>query len=179
MITINLLPWREKARKAKKIRAILIAVGFILLALFIIFSLHVYLTILINHQQKRNDYLQSVITNETQQIATLEIKKKSVMAVESDIDFIVSLRRTSYQAIKLLDVLPRILPDSVTLTKLTKEGHDITLFGKSKSNIQITYLMEHIAKIPFFKQQTLIEISDSKHTGAEGRYFQLKIQKQE
>lgn len=179
MITINLLPWREEVRKAKIIRAGLIAAGFALVAMAIVLSLHIYLSVLISNQQKKNDYLQSVINSEKIELTSLNDKKKQVEAIQSEIQHIVSLRKTSYQSIKLLDTLPRIIPDSVTLTKITKEQSNITLYGKSKSNIQITYLMKTIANMPIFKKQELIEITERKEAGDEGRFFQIKMQHKE
>ncbi len=179
MITINLLPWREEVKKAQQIRAGIIAGVFAAVALFFVFVLYLYLTILIGNQQARNDYLQSVIADETMKLGALNRQKKAVMGIESQIQFLVSLRKTSFQTVTLLDMLPRIIPSAVTLTKIVKDKNDLALYGKSKSNIQVTYLMETIGKTPMFKQQELTEITEGKNAGIEGRYFQLKMKQQE
>lgn len=179
MITINLLPWREEARTAKKALVVRIALGFIFMVLCFVFSFRMYLTVLIKHQQARNDDLKSKIKTERSHVTALTLQKNQVKKIESKLHFIISLQKTNYQAVKLLDTLPRVIPAAVALTKLTRKKNDITLFGDSRSNIHTTSLMEHIAKTQFFKQHVSVEVSENNPVDTVGQYFQLKLQTRE
>lgn len=178
MIKINLLPWREDARKLKKIQFAASIVAVILMSLLVLIILHIFIAIRISHQDKRNDYLQSNINSETVTVLDRNNKNKAVISIQSDLRFLISLKEKNYMIVKVMDELVRIIPDSVTLTKLISNADKIILFGKAKSNLQITILMENIDKSSVFKESELTKISANSDASGEEQYFQLELKQE-
>lgn len=179
MTKINLLPWREQQRKARKFRFIATVALTFGLAILFVAALHIYDRHIQANQKARNDFLQSEINKEQTIIASLLIKKKEQNAIESELHFLFSLREKSYSAVHLLDELAKVVPEGVTFNKIIREDHKITIIGKAKSNLEVTLLMKNFAKTNFFKQPQLNELSAKTNLPGEERNFQLKIEMRE
>lgn len=179
MPQINLLPWREQAKKAKKIRVALYLAGFICLTLLFVLILHIYYDILIYNQESRNDFLQSEMTEEGAQLLALKKKKEKQTAIISELRFVISLREKSYSAVNLLDELVRVVPEGVSFNKIIRNGNNIVILGKAQSEVQITLFMKNITKSVVFKQPVLTQISSKENVSGNETYFQLKIEQQE
>lgn len=175
MTQVNLLPWREQARQAKKMRFLLVIGLFVGLAVLMEIFLHFFMLSMINNQLRVNSYLQVQLDQEQKIVVQLNNKKKEGGVIYAKLKFIYLLQNESYRAVKLLDALPRVLPDGVSLIKLTREGVNITLAGRAKSNLQVSVLMENIAKNPIFNQPVLTEISGKESATGDEKLFQIKI----
>ncbi|EKD45539.1 MAG: hypothetical protein ACD_69C00244G0002 [uncultured bacterium] len=179
MTQINLLPWREQARKNKKIRFGLTIAATLSLALFCTLIAHLYLQMLITMQQQRNAYLQTQLSQEQTILSMLNKKKQEQTTINSELHFIMSLRQENYQAIRLFDTLVRVIPEGISINKIARDGNNIVLLGKAQSNLQITLLMKNIAKTLVFKQPELTEITGRESNVGETRNFQIKVQLEE
>lgn len=181
MTQINLLPWREQRKLIQKNKFILLLVSFVGITIFIIVALHFYMSTMISQQNQNNDFLQAEITKEQNIIESLKKKKKEQENLTTKIQFIFSLRTMDYQAVEFLNELVHIIPESVFLTKISREGNDITLSGTASSNLQITLFMKNLSKSTIFDQPILTEMSDqeNKTAGQEAsvieKRFQLKV----
>jgi len=176
MLQINLLPWREQARLVKKKQFNLVLAGFIGLTVFFVLMIHFYFDGLINYQQKRNTFLQDQLTQAEAELAALNKKKNEVQVIDAALHFIISLREKSFQAVRLLDGLVRVVPEGVTLNKIARADNTITLLGSAQSDIQITYFMKNMENSPIFYQPTLSEISSKETSMGDETYFQLKVE---
>jgi type IV pilus assembly protein PilN len=179
MIQINLLPWREKEKKEKQIRFLLIVASFAGLGLFFTGIFHMYYSSKIHYQQQRNTILQVALDQESTNLMALNKQKDELIKVGEQLHFIYALRASSYRAVKLLNVLPIASPDDVMLYKIIRTKNTILVFGKAKSNLQITQFMESIAKSKFFNQPVLTEISGKEGAAGEDRNFQIKLEQLE
>lgn len=179
MIQINLLPWREQARKKKQARFGVIALIAAGLGLFFSVLFYMHFSSRISHQLKRVTILQTALEAETASLMTLNKQKAELLEVDNQLHFIYKLRQSSYKAVNLLNELVTANPDSVTLFKIIRTGSTIVVFGKAKSNMQITLFMESIEKSKFFDQPVLTEISGKEKDGGEVRIFQLKLEQQD
>lgn len=176
MTQINLLPWREQLRQIKRMNFVIILGCFIVVTLFLVFISHMYLSGIIGNQQQLNAYLQSDFDKEQVELGALNKKKQEQKTVNTELHYILSLRENSYQAVRLLDELVKIVPDAVSLNKISRQGNSIILIGKAESNLQVTLFMENMAKSNFFRQPVLTEISSKENSAGEERYFQLKVE---
>lgn len=179
MTQINLLPWREESRQAKRKRFGYILLSFIVLTLFIVFIIHMYVNAIIDHQEARNNYLQTELDQQATDLTALNKMKKQQSTILSELHFVVALREESYRVVRLLDGLVRVVPEGVTLTKVIRTNQHITLIGKAQSDVQITLFMKNLASSSTFKQPVLTEISSKEATGGEGTYFVLKVEQQD
>ncbi len=179
MTQINLLPWREQARHAKKVRFGLMAAGGVVFAVIILLGLHGHYDRLISEQQARNAFITTALSTEQGEMNHLTAEKKQQLELLSQLNFIVNLRRADYKAVELLNGLTRVVPDAVFFTKVMRIGDQVTLFGRAKSNLQITQLMENIKAVPIFEQPQLSVITAKENTAGEERTFQVEfVQKQ-
>lgn len=179
MTQINLLPWREKSRKLKQNRFGLIALATAGMGLFFTLLFHMDYSLRISEQSKRNATLQAALDEESTHLKDLNKGKRELLDVDNQLHFIYSLRNTGYQAIQLLNKLAMINPDSITLSKIVRNGNTILITGKAKSNVQITLFMESIEQSKTFNQPVLTEISGKENETGEVRSFQLKLQQVE
>jgi type IV pilus assembly protein PilN len=159
MIQVNLLPWREETRKAKKKRFITIFASFICLAFLILIILHIFLSGANRHQQQLNDYLQSEITNEQTALNQINNQEDEMRSIEANLRLIISLYAKSFRAIKLLNELVTIIPPNISIVKVARTDNMITLSGIAQSDSEVTLFMQDIAKSPIFNQPVLTEIS--------------------
>lgn len=179
MTQINLLPWREMARQAKKLRFAATIAAFIALSLFFVFLVHLYIEAFIISQEHTNTYLQSQLDKEQTTLTTLAKEKQEQAAIYSELHFLFALREDSYKAVGILDQLARVVPDAVSLSKISRAGNSLTIEGRAQSNLQVTLFMENIAKSHFFKQPVLTEISTKENSSGDERTFQLKVDLQD
>lgn len=179
MIQINLLPWREQERKKRQTRFAIIAGGFVGLGILMTLFIHTHYAALIHRQLQRNDFLQTTLNQQSDELMNLDKNKKELNDMDAELRYIFSLRLASYRAVRLLDMLAQTNPDSVTLYKVIRAGDTIRVFGKAKSNLQVTLYMESLEKLKMFSQPVLTEISGKEGDTGEERIFELKIEQQE
>lgn len=179
MTQINLLPWREQERQAKKNKfAIVIGIA-IGITVFFILLVHLYLNSLIDSQNQRNTYLTTTLNQEQANLGDLNKEQTKQTDISTQLRFLYSLSNSSYQAVRLLDQLARTVPNGVSLSSVARNGNAITLLGKTQSNLQVTLFMKNIANSPIFKQPVLTEISSKQSTTGDEKYFQLSVEQQE
>lgn len=179
MTQINLLPWREQARHAKKIRFGLMLVGAFIFAVLVILGWHGRYNRLIAEQQGRNTFISTALGIEQGELNQLNLEKKQQLVVLDQLQFIVALRHADYKAVELLNGLTHAVPDAVVFTKVIRIGDQVTLFGQAKSNLQITQLMKNIKDITIFEQPELSVITAKENKAGEERTFQVVfVQKQ-
>jgi type IV pilus assembly protein PilN len=179
MMRVNLLPWREEAKKARKMRFITLAVIVSIIAVFCIIIVDLWYRSLVSHQEDRNTFLTTQLGNEQTQLTALNKRKKELMAFDTAVHFIMSLREQSYRAVELVDTLARITPEAVSFTKIEFKGQDVILTGKAKSDSQISLFMDKLSGTKIFKQPDLTQIAAKENTTGDERIFQIKIQFQE
>lgn len=180
MVHINMLPWREQARKIKKKNffiSLMVAMG---VTFFIIFLFHMYYDALIAYQDRRNAFLQEQISKKQLEIDVLREDKKQQDNIQAKLQFLFALREQSYHAVRLLSELLKIVPDTITLSKLQREGRAIVIEGKAQSELSITAFLKSISQDPVFNQPALTAINTGPVTeGASERYFQVKVEQKE
>jgi len=179
MTQVNLLPWREKAEQIQKIQFMLRAAGFVVLAILAIIIVHFYYRSTINKQLERNNYIESELAQEQQQLNKLNAINKEMTEINAALTFLLGLKQQSYRAVEFLDVLARITPEAVALTKIERIGNDITIIGKTKSDAQISLMIGNMTKNKIFKQPDLTQIAAKESTSGDERIFQIKVTQQE
>lgn len=179
MTQINLLPWRERARRIKKARFGMMLGGAAIFAVLITMGLHGRYSRLISEQQGRNHFISSSLGAEQGELNALNKEKEQQVMVVEQLRFISDLRQGDYKVVELLNGLARVAPDAVYFSKVMRVGNQITLFGRAKSNLQITQLMKNIKEVTIFERPDLSVITAKENPTGEERTFQiLFVQKQ-
>lgn len=176
MTQINLLPWREQARQEKKVEFSIIVGFFAVLALIIAIAIHIYLAALISNQNSRNNFLQTELGTKQGGFQKLKKDKEKNISIEGDLMFLNDLREKSFHSVQLMNELTTLIPTTVVLDKLTKEGSKVTLIGRAKSELQITLLMKNISKSLLFSNPVLTRISETPIKTEAGRVFELQME---
>ncbi|HVY53475.1 MAG TPA: PilN domain-containing protein [Gammaproteobacteria bacterium] len=180
MVQINMLPWRERARKIKQKNffiALAISIG---ATLFIISLFHIYYADLIQYQDQRNLFLQTEISQRQSEINLIRKKKEQQDSIEVKLKFLMQLREKNYKTVKLLGELIKIVPDNVILKKITKEDNSITIDGIAQSELAIAGFLKVISQSVLFQQPVLTGISASDNTKVSTeKIFQVKMDQKE
>lgn len=176
MTQINLLPWREQARHIKKIRFGLMLGGGVIFAVLVILGMHSRYDRLIGLQEGRNAFITTELGAEQGELNQLNAEKKQQLLVLDQLKVISDLRRDNFKAVKLLNGLVRVVPDAVVLYKVMRVGDQITLFGRAKSNLQITQLMKNFKEVTIFEQPDLSVITAKENSTGEERTFQISFE---
>src|SRR5580658_2428459 len=110
MIQINLLPWRQHARLAKKRRLITAAVVFSIVTLFVIFIFHVYFSHRLGEAEQLTDYLQSQINDEQISLNNMSNQESDRDTIETKFFFIRNLVKKNFNTVKLFNKLVELVP---------------------------------------------------------------------
>ena len=177
--SINLLPWREKARKKKQLAFLALLGIFIGITFFIIFLTHIYYDALINRANGRVQYLQEALGQKQQEYSHFIEKKKQQTAIETNLKFITSLHEKNFQAVRMLNELVLLVPKTITLQKLVRKGNQILIEGKAQSELQVTQFIKNISNSTMFNQPLLTHINAPLSDTETGKIFQLKIEQKD
>ena len=164
MAKINLLPWREEQRK-EQTRQFLTVMGLCaFLTAAIVLLVHINIGGQIDHQNKRNEILQSEITQldaALQEIRDLEDTKQQLLA---RMEVIQSLQQRRPQIVHLFDELVRTVPEGIYLRELKQSGQSLTIKGVAESNGRVSAYMRNIDSSDWMSTPKLSVIETKKGT---------------
>jgi len=176
MNQLNLLPWRQHARKIKKLRLTLGAAFTLILSLIILMITHHEVYQVVSHQDERNDFIRSEISKEQAVLAALKKDMQAHFIYEEKIRAIINIKKTSYNTIRLLNILPVVSSSSISILSVSKTGNLITITGKAQSNALITRFMDSIAsQTTIFNAPNLATISNDKSSSKETGQFEIRV----
>lgn len=162
MITINLLPHREAARKKRR------ELFFVHLGLAVVAGLAVSLAIYglyearIASQQQRNGFLQSEIQKLDVQIKEIASLQQELNGLKARQESVESLQADRNLPVHLLNEMVRQLPEGVYLRTLKQENLDISLTGVAQSQERVSELLRNLNNnSPWLTKPQLIEITST------------------
>lgn len=176
MSRINLLPWRDKAKKTRNIRFYLWAGLSALVGLLCSFLAHLYLTYRMDVENNNIQYLQKeqhAIIDKVKEIQGLQQSKKELL---SRMKIIQTLENDRILVAKLLDALPRIMPNNIYLKTLTRKEKKVVIEGNARTNAAISTLLKNMESSQWgqlFNDPKLTEIKVNKDDGSQN--FQLEF----
>ncbi|PWR00465.1 PilN domain-containing protein [Leucothrix pacifica] len=176
MAGLNLLPWREAARKESQKKFVVMVVGAIVVAASTVFGVFSFYQDQINKQDNRNKYLQAEIKTLDKTIA--EIKKLDVTrkALLDRITIIEGLQSTRPGIVHLFDEMVKSLPKGMYLTSLEQKKTKIKLEGKAESNARVSSYMNRLDMSPWLSSSALNIISiDTREKTDRLRNFSLSV----
>jgi type IV pilus assembly protein PilN len=163
MAGLNLLPWREKEREAKKKQFFSLVGGTLVGAASLVFLGNLYMNSLLEYQQSRNQLLETEIAGLDQKIKQIEDLDKTRQALLDRIKVIESLQSTRPAIVHLLDEMVNALPKGMYLLHLQQKGTLVQLEGKAESYARVSSYMKQLDASPWLKSSNLNTITtDSK-----------------
>lgn len=176
MAGINLLPWREAARKKSQQQFVISIVGAVAFGVIAIGAGYTYMESRISYQEQRNAYIQSEIKRldkTLEEIKTLDANKKALL---DRISVIEKLQSTRPAIVHLFDEMVNALPKGLYLTKLDQETNKIKLEGKAESSARVSSYMNRLNASPWLSSSDLNTIkADPKDKNSRLRYFNLNV----
>lgn len=176
MIQINLLPWREEAKKNQQIRFGILVGAFVVLSIFIVIIMHMFLKGMLDNQIQRNTYIQGVQNQKQTEIKHLKKDKENENVLLSKLNFLVGLENKNFKTVLVLNELVNITPENIILTKLERKDADLSIEGAAQTDLDITYFMKSIEASAVFYQPILTGISINKDNPLGERTFELKVE---
>jgi type IV pilus assembly protein PilN len=177
MAGINLLPWREAARKKSQQQFVMTAVGAVLLGAATVGAGYAYMQGRIAYQESRNQYLTTQIKQLDSKIAEIKTLDAQRKALLDRIAVIERLQSTRPGIVHLFDEMVNALPKGLYLTQLQQTGNKIKIEGKAESNARVSSYMNKLNASPWLSSSDLNTISVSKNNKDDSRlrYFSLNV----
>jgi type IV pilus assembly protein PilN len=175
MTKINLLDWRTARRQKRKQQfLVLLGLGGLVSAAVVVLS---YLTMdaAVDHQQKRNAYLQQQITELDKQIKEIQELQKTKASLLARMRVIEQLQQSRSATVHFFDEIINTLPDGVYLTHIRQAGNNVTLDGIAESNGRISAYMKNLDSSPWFTTPKLVVIRTSNTGRLRNAEFELQV----
>jgi type IV pilus assembly protein PilN len=144
MIRINLLPYKEELRKAKRRQFGILATVFVAAAAFTVFVAYSLYGLAIDSQNSRNNQLQAGIDSTKRQIQEIEEIKRKSAALLGRKNAIESLQKDRNNTVRLLSEMVQQTPEGIYLTSLQQTGANIQIRGYAQSSSRVSILMRNI-----------------------------------
>jgi type IV pilus assembly protein PilN len=161
MIKINLLPWREELRKQKQKQFNDSLAIWVMFSGAIFAGIHFYFDAQQTYQTQRNQILENETVALDKKIATIKNIEESKKHLINKIMVVHNLQSSRPETVHLFTEIPRITPDNLFMTKLTRVGRNLTFEGKSQSNALVSALMSAIESSKWLQTPTLNVIQSS------------------
>jgi type IV pilus assembly protein PilN len=158
MIRINLLPWREVRRKARRQHLTILAGMVGMLGLLIVGAVHLTIAGYISEQNNRNEFLKKENARLDKEIEEIKKLKSEIAALLARKQVIERLQSDRAQAVYLLQELVQQVPDGVYLKAIKQTGLKVNLTGYAQSNARVSTLMRNFAASPYLENPDLVEI---------------------
>jgi type IV pilus assembly protein PilN len=155
MARINLLPWREEARRERQRQFMYSLIGTLVLGAILILIVGLFFDQRISHQEARNQQIQVEINRlqlRIDKIAELEKTRDRLLSRKQVIE---SLQASRSLTVELLDRLAMSIPVGVTLTTVRQQGTRLTLMGTSQSNARVSAYLQSLEEMNLFVQPEL------------------------
>jgi type IV pilus assembly protein PilN len=166
MIKINLLPYREKAKKDTFTRQVFIAASSLVLFILLLLWVTIWIESSINDLETQIKESESLLADLDKKIGDLEKFKKDKKELEQKIGVIATLEENRLAPVKTLDNLSLLVPPKdIWLTKITQKGDNISMEGIGRDNIVVADFMKSIEK---FDQIKSVDLISSKKTEIAG-----------
>lgn len=141
MAYINLLPWRDAARKERQKQFLTILTATAVLSFLLVFVVNMIYGARIEGQVQRNSFLESEIKVLDQRIAEIRALNETKKSLQQRMALISQLQGSRNLGTQIMDEIARAVPAGVYLTQLDKKGTSLLLVGKSESNNRLSNML--------------------------------------
>ena len=155
MARINLLPWREEARRERQRQFLYSLMGTLVLGAILVLMVGLFFDQRISHQESRNQQIQVEINRLEQRIARIKELENTRSRLLSRKQIIESLQASRSLTVELLDKLAKTIPVGITLTNVRQQGTRLTLLGSSQSNARVSAYLQSLDGMDLFLRPEL------------------------
>jgi len=141
MAYINLLPWRDVARKERQKNYVMTLALTALASFLLFFVINQVYNARLDGQAKRNQYLESEIRILDHRIAEIRNLNETKRSLQQRMTLIEQLQGSRNLGTQIMSEIANIVPNGVYLTQLEKKGSMLLLVGKSESNNRLSNML--------------------------------------
>lgn len=141
MAYINLLPWRDAARKERQKQYLTVLTATAMFSFLLVFAVNMIYSARIDGQVQRNRYLENEIKVLDQRIAEIRTLNDTKKNLQQRMSLIEQLQGSRNLGTQIMDEIAQSVPAGVYLTQLEKKGTALLLVGKSESNNRLSNLL--------------------------------------
>ena len=177
MARINLLPWREEARRERQRQFMYSLLATLVLGAVLVLIVGVFFDQRISDQEARNQRIQVEINRLEQRIERIAELESTRNRLISRKQIIESLQASRSLTVELLDKLAKTIPVGVTLTNVRQQGLMLTLLGTSQSNARVSAYLQSLEKMDLFDNPELqyVRASDRPENRFETYDFAIRV----
>jgi len=175
VIRVNLLPWREERRKARRQQFFALAGLITVLVAAIWFVGYGIINGYIGVQEGKNSFLKSEITALDKEIDEIKQLKEQTESLLSRKRIIESLQANRTETVHLFNELVRQVPEGVYLKSIRQTGNKINLLGYAQSNARVSSLMRNVEVSPVMEKPDLVEIKSATINNRRLAEFNLNV----
>ena len=177
MARINLLPWREEARRERQRQFLYSLMGTLVLGAIVVLMVGLFYDQRISHQESRNQQIQVEINRLEQRIARIKELENTRDRLLSRKQIIESLQASRSLTVELLDKLAKTIPVGITLTNVRQQGPRLTLLGTSQSNARVSAYLQSLEEMDLFVRPELqyVRAAQEPATRVESYEFAISV----
>lgn len=178
MAQINLLPWREERRQAKKREFLVSVVLVAALGAALVMLADRVVNGQIDHQTARNQYLTTNIKELDKAVAEIRDLQKRRNQLLDRMRVIQELQGNRPIIVRVLDQLVRTVPDGVFYKKIKTSGNNIAISGIAESNNRVSSLMRRLSASDWLANPNLDKVKAAPKFGDQANEFNMSVQVQ-
>jgi type IV pilus assembly protein PilN len=176
MARINLLPWREEARRERQRQFLYSLMGTLVLGAILVLIVGLFFDQRISYQEARNQTIQVEINRLQQRINRIAELERTRSRLLSRKEIIESLQASRSLTVELLDKLAKTIPVGVTLTTVRQQGNNLTLMGTSQSNARVSAYLQSLEQMDLFVRPELQYVRASANPESRTETYEFAIQ---
>ena len=176
MARINLLPWREEARRERQRKFLYSLVGTLVLGAALVLAVGLFYDQRIDVQEARNQKIQMEINRLQQRIDRIAELERTRNRLLSRKQIIEQLQASRSLTVELLDKLAKTVPVGVTLTSVRQQGINVTLLGSSQSNARVSAYLASLEDMDLFVNPELQYVRAAERPATRTEPYEYAIQ---
>ena len=174
MIRINLLPYREKAKKENLQYQIMIIAGSLVVFFLLLVSVQFYISMRISDLGKKIQEADARLVILNKKVGDLDGFKKNKKELEQKLAVINSLESNRLFPVQMLDEIKQIVPvNEAWLEKFTETGKDLRIEGIARDNGTVARFMKNLEKAGFVQSVDLVATREKEVAGVKLQQFIL------
>jgi len=174
MIRINLLPYREKAKKENLQYQIMIIAGSLVVFFLLLVSVQFYISMRISDLGKKIQEADARLVILNKKVGDLDGFKKNKKELEQKLAVINSLESNRLFPVQMLDEVKQIVPvNEAWLEKFTETGKDLRIEGIARDNGTVARFMKNLEKAGFVQSVDLVATREKEVAGVKLQQFIL------
>lgn len=176
MARINLLPWREEARRERQRQFLYSLVGTLVLGAVLVLIVGLFYDQRVAVQEARNQQIQQEINRLQARIDRIAELEKTRNRLLSRKQIIEQLQASRSLTVELMDKLAKTIPVGVTLENVRQQGSNLTLLGSSQSNARVSAYLNSLEQMDLFTNPELQYVRAAQEPANATETYEFAIQ---